>query len=118
MDGECRMVEPGKTKGATWDLRLEKVGNILAEVAARSSGAILVGFAAETGDPEAEGARKLKERGLHLVVANDVSQSDGGFGADTNRATLIFADGRREKLPLLSKTQLAARILDEISRLL
>ncbi len=108
----------GKMKDAHWELRLDKVGNILGELAQRHTGKILVGFTAEAGDPEPEGERKLLERGLDLIVANDVSLPDSGFGADTNRATLIFADGRRERLPLLPKLLLAKSILSAIEPLL
>lgn len=108
----------GKNKEAAWDVHLEKVPNILEELAPRRNGQVVVGFAAETGDPEPEGARKQAARGLDLVVANDVSKPGSGFASAANRAILIHADGRREKLPLLPKTELAERILDAVTPLL
>ncbi|MEK7766611.1 MAG: phosphopantothenoylcysteine decarboxylase, partial [bacterium] len=109
----------GKTKDASWELKLVKVGNILQELAGRRrAGQVVVGFAAETGDPEAEGGRKLAERGLDLVVANDVSVPGSGFGADDNRAVLLHADGRRERLPLMPKRALAEAILGAVEPLL
>ena len=108
----------GKNKQAGWDLKLGKVGNILEELAGRKNGRVVVGFAAEVGDPEPEAARKLSARDLDLVVANDVSSPGSGFGTDTNAATLVFRDGRREKKPLMSKTALARVILGEVALLL
>lgn len=108
----------GKTKAAAWDVAFSKVGNILEAAAAVRRDQILVGFAAEAGDPEAEGARKLAERKLDLLVANDVTAEGAGFGGDTNRAVLLFPDGRRERTGLLGKGRLAERILDAVEPLL
>jgi phosphopantothenoylcysteine decarboxylase/phosphopantothenate--cysteine ligase len=108
----------GKNKESGWDLKLEKVGNILEELAERKNGRVMVGFAAEVGDPEPEAARKLAARDLDLIVANDVSREGSGFGTDTNEATIIFRDGRREKKPLMSKSALARVILAEVALLL
>jgi len=112
------VARPGKNKDAAWDVHLEKVPNILEELAPRRTTQVVVGFAAETGDPEVEGARKLAARGLNLVVANDVSEPGSGFSSAANRAIFIHADGRRERLPLLPKTELAERILDTVTLLL
>jgi phosphopantothenoylcysteine decarboxylase/phosphopantothenate--cysteine ligase len=92
-------------------LELEANPDILATIRDRKGGRIFAGFAAETGDPLAEGRRKLAEKGLDLLVANDVSQPDAGFAVDTNRVTLLAADGREQALPLLSKLQVAAQIV-------
>jgi phosphopantothenoylcysteine decarboxylase/phosphopantothenate--cysteine ligase len=78
---------------------------------------VLVGFAAEVGDPESEGARKLKDRKLDLLVANRLDEAGSGFGSDTNRAVLMFRDGRRERLPVQAKAELAGRILDAVDPL-
>ena len=75
---------------------------------------VRVGFAAETGDPTAEAARKCREKGLDFVVANDVSRADSGFGVDTNRVDFVFPDGRAERLPLMSKDAVARRIVRRI----
>jgi phosphopantothenoylcysteine decarboxylase/phosphopantothenate--cysteine ligase len=79
--------------------------------------ACVVGFAAETADLVANARKKLHEKRLSLVVANDVSRKDAGFGADANRVTLIDAKGA-EELPLLPKSEVAERILDRIEALL
>ncbi|MEZ4867441.1 MAG: bifunctional phosphopantothenoylcysteine decarboxylase/phosphopantothenate--cysteine ligase CoaBC [Caldilineaceae bacterium] len=71
----------------------------------------VVGFAAETENLLANAQSKLERKGLSLIVANDVSASDAGFAVDTNRVTLLTADGRAESLPLLSKTAVAERVI-------
>jgi phosphopantothenoylcysteine decarboxylase/phosphopantothenate--cysteine ligase len=73
-----------------------------------------VGFAAETERVIENAEAKLKEKNLDLIVANDVGIPDAGFGADTNRVTLIFRDGRRESLLLMTKDALADLILDRV----
>jgi phosphopantothenoylcysteine decarboxylase/phosphopantothenate--cysteine ligase len=76
-----------------------------------------VGFALETDDVLANGAKKLKDKALDLIVVNDATEAGAGFGADTNRVTLIGRDGTPEPLPLLSKRDVADAILDRIERL-
>ena len=106
----------GKTKAERWNIGLRKVPNILKEASARRRrGQVLVGFAAEIGDPEAEGARKLAERKLDLLVANRLDEPGSGFGGGTNRAILMFPGGRRNRLPLMSKARLAEAILDAVT---
>ena len=76
-----------------------------------------VGFAAETGDPVAEAARKCREKALEFIVANDVTAPGAGFGVDTNRVTFVFPDGRARALPLLSKRRVAGFVVREIEGL-
>ena len=76
-----------------------------------------VGFAAETGDPAAEAARKCRAKKLKFIVANDVSEPGCGFGTATNRVTILRADGSVRPLKLMTKRALAAKILDEIEGL-
>ena len=76
-----------------------------------------VGFAAETQNVLVNARRKLEEKGLALIVANDVTDPDSGFGVDTNRVTLIDAQGD-EELPLLPKYEVAHRVLDRVLLLL
>ena len=78
---------------------------------------MLIGFAAETGEPTAEAARKCREKGLDLVVANDVTAAGSGFGTATNRVAFVQADGRIERLPLLTKAAVARRIVRFAERL-
>ena len=72
---------------------------------------IRIGFAAETGAPAAEAARKCREKGLDLVVGNDVTARGSGFGTTTNRVTFVTPDGRVQRLPLMSKLAVARRIV-------
>jgi len=95
-------------------LELSPTPDLLGEVARAGSGAYLVGFAAETGDLE-RAPGKLKAKGVDLLVANDVSEPGSGFGTDTNRITIFDRNGGREALPMLSKREVADRILDRVA---
>jgi phosphopantothenoylcysteine decarboxylase/phosphopantothenate--cysteine ligase len=79
---------------------------------------VVVGFAAESRDLLENAAHKLKSKGLDFIVANDISASGAGFAVDTNRVTLLFADGRSESLPLMSKTEVAEIIWGWVLKLL
>lgn len=92
-------------------LSLEPTPDILQRIKGRKGGRIVVGFAAETSHVESEARRKLDDKGLDLVVANDVTQPDAGFDVDTNRVILLPATGAVERLPLLSKREVAGRIV-------
>ncbi len=96
-------------------LRLVRNPDILKTVAPLKGTRRFVGFAAETGEPTAEAARKLREKGLDLIVANDVTAPGAGFATETNRVTLLFPDGSREALPLMSKLDVARRIIAWLS---
>lgn len=105
-----------KKNGMDGLLRLVRNPDILKTVALRQRRGhgrrpILVGFAAETGDPASEAARKCREKELDFVVANDVTSAGSGFGTDTNRVAFVFPDGRIERLPLMSKAAIARRIV-------
>ena len=95
-------------------LALEPTKDILKELPPRRAGQVVVGFAAETGDLVARARGKLLDKALDLIVANDLTEPGAGFGTDTNRATLLDRAGRCEVLPLMSKHELAHRILDAV----
>ncbi|MES2521121.1 MAG: bifunctional phosphopantothenoylcysteine decarboxylase/phosphopantothenate--cysteine ligase CoaBC [Gemmatimonadota bacterium] len=82
----------------------------------RPEGLVTVGFALETGDPRIEGRRKLVSKALDMIVANDAMEPGAGFSVDTNRVTLLHADGSDEALPLQSKYEVADAILDRVER--
>jgi phosphopantothenoylcysteine decarboxylase/phosphopantothenate--cysteine ligase len=107
-----------KKSGGVPRIVLEETPDILQAVGARKGRRILVGFAAETEDVQANARQKLAAKHLDLVVANEVGRPDTGFDADTNRVTLLDADGNTEELPLLSKREVADRILDRVAKLL
>jgi phosphopantothenoylcysteine decarboxylase/phosphopantothenate--cysteine ligase len=96
-------------------LELERNPDILAGLARRKGRRLLVGFAAETHDVLAEARRKLREKRLDLIVANDVSAPGVGFGADDNAVRLLDAAGGDETLPTLPKEEVASRILDWVA---
>lgn len=89
--------------------------DILKTLAPLKGGRYFAGFAAETGDPLPEARRKLAEKGLDLIVANDVSRPDAGFAAETNRVTLLAPGAEPLALPLMSKREAAGRIVAFIS---
>lgn len=104
----------------TLTLTLVRTPDILAELGKQRAGnelPLLVGFAAETTDVVASARRKRREKGVDLVVANDVSRTDAGFEVDTNEVTLVSADGE-ETLPLQSKSAIAAQVIQRIEKLL
>jgi phosphopantothenoylcysteine decarboxylase/phosphopantothenate--cysteine ligase len=79
---------------------------------------IKVGFAAESSNLVENAREKLKQKGLALIVANDITASDSGFGTDTNRVTIIDHKGKADRLPLLSKREVADKVLDRVATLL
>ncbi|MBN1496919.1 MAG: phosphopantothenoylcysteine decarboxylase [Spirochaetes bacterium] len=108
-----------KKSGKKMSLELARTPDILKVVAAmkkegRISELFVVGFAAETNDIEEYALKKLAEKNLDMICLNDVSRKDAGFGTDTNILTIFARDGMRKELPLVSKQEAAARIVDEI----
>jgi phosphopantothenoylcysteine decarboxylase/phosphopantothenate--cysteine ligase len=99
-------------------LALEPTTDILAEMGKRKEGQVLVGFAAETGDPESEGRRKLAEKNLDLIVANEVGREGTGFGSETDRAALFSATGQDVPIAEWTKPALARAICDRLAALL
>ncbi|MFH1464229.1 MAG: phosphopantothenoylcysteine decarboxylase, partial [Pseudomonadota bacterium] len=106
-----------KTPGS-WEVTLERTEDILASLGRERQGQVLVGFAAETGEVQERARQKLLAKGLDLIVANDVSRNDAGFGAERNAGLLLAADGVVEELPLMAKREMASRLLDHVARLL
>ena len=79
---------------------------------------MIIGFAAETQDLVDNAVAKLQAKSLDAIVANDVTQPGIGFGADDNRVTLLFPDGRQRAIPTMSKADVAQVVLDEAVGLL
>ncbi len=101
----------------TMTLELVKTPDILAYVASsRQPGMTIVGFAAETRDVLAYARSKMEKKGLDIVVANDITKPGAGFDTDTNIAVILTKDGGEIEVPLMSKREMADRILDEIVR--
>lgn len=109
---------PDASEGLT--LTLQRTVDILADLGRRrgaNTSPLLVGFAAETGPAETRAAKKLNDKRVDLIVANDVSMDGAGFDVDTNQVTLVSAEGQ-DALPLMSKVDVARRILDRVEALL
>ena len=79
---------------------------------------VVAGFAAESQNLIENASNKLKSKGLDMIAANDISATDAGFSVETNRVTLLFADGRRESLSLMSKMEVAEIMIERIGKLL
>jgi len=92
-------------------VKLECTPDILGSV---KGNFIKVGFAAESSNLVENAKQKLKQKGLDLIVANDITANDSGFGADTNRVTIIDRKGKIDSLPLLAKREVAERVLDRV----
>ena len=107
-----------KKDQAVPEIALEPTPDILAELGKRKGTRILVGFAAETDDLLDNARLKLQRKNLDLVVANNVREAGAGFDVDTNVVTMLDGAGRAETLPLLSKREVADRILDRVKVLL
>ena len=110
-----------KQEGLPW-INLEPTPDILAAVAERRRKShkpdVVVGFAAETKELIENARSKLHTKQLDLIVANDVSAADSGFAVDTNRVTLLKSSGEVESLPLMSKAEVAERIIGEVASIL
>ncbi len=117
-DYQPERVAEGKIKREERDaltLRLVRTPDILGELATKG-GLVKVGFAAESHDLLANARLKLERKGLDLIAANDITAEGSGFGADTNKVTILDAEGQ-EELPLMSKYEVAWRILDRVLEL-
>lgn len=105
-----------------FDIQLTRTPDILQAVKEQKESIgkpqITIGFAAETQNLIENATAKLTNKGLDLIVANDVAAKDAGFAVDTNRVTFIGTGGGVEPLALMSKAQVAERVLDRLSKLL
>jgi len=109
-----------KKTGQPRAIELEENADILRSTrAARRDGAVVVGFALETDDLIANARKKLDAKALDLIVLNDAKEEGAGFGVETNRVTLLTRGSPEpERLPLLTKPQVADVILDRVEELL
>ncbi len=112
-----------KDLGGMKSIELEETTDILREIALlkkqRISRPLLtVGFAAETDNLVANARKKLQEKDLDLIIANDVSRPDSGIGVDQNQVTLIWKDGRTKDYPLQDKSILSENLIEECLKLM
>lgn len=101
-------------KGSGLDVRFEPTPDILGEIGNSKNGTVLVGFAAETENHIEFGLEKLRSKNLDLIVINGVSGPDSAFDGDTSQASIVDSNGVREDLPLMSKVEVAHRIIDRV----
>jgi phosphopantothenoylcysteine decarboxylase/phosphopantothenate--cysteine ligase len=101
-------------KGGEMTLKLIRNPDILKEIGKKKGDAFVVGFAAETENILANGKKKITAKNLDMIVANDLTREGAGFNTETNIVHLLYRDGREEKVPLMSKYDLAHLILDRI----
>ncbi len=99
-------------------LALERTKDILEELGKKKGNRILVGFAAETEDVTENAKKKLLEKNLDLIVANDLTKPGAGFGSDTNQVKIFYPSGQVKDLPLMTKEEVAQAILDDVVKLL
>ena len=115
VDAAERKIKRGDREGDRLTIQLKENADIIASL---DSPALKVAFAAETDDLINNAAQKLQAKGARLIVANDVTATDAGFAVDTNRVTILDDAGGREDLPLMSKYDVAMRVLDRAAALL
>ena len=104
-----------KKERVTLELSLERTVDILGSL---EGSFIRVGFAAESSDLERNARAKLTGKHLDLIVANDITATDSGFGSERNRVTIIDRESADDHLPLMSKREVADRVLDRVVQLL
>ena len=107
-----------KKKSGDIKIELEQNPDIIAEVGKKKGKCILVGFAVETENLIENARAKMLKKNMDMIVANDVTEKGAGFGYDTNIIKIISADGEIEEIPLMSKMEVADRILDRIKRII
>ncbi|MCK4536127.1 MAG: bifunctional 4'-phosphopantothenoylcysteine decarboxylase/phosphopantothenoylcysteine synthetase, partial [Desulfuromonadales bacterium] len=99
-------------------ISLQRNPDILAELGKLKGDRVLIGFAAETNDLLVNAGKKLAEKNLDMIVANDVSMPGAGFDSDTNVVQFLHRNGQVEKLPEMSKSEVADLLVDRIVDLL
>ena len=120
---DFRPVERGKQKTKKGDtetmaIALQRNPDILAELGKQKGSRVLVGFAAETEELLRYAREKLQNKNLDILVANDVTQDGAGFDGETNIVRFLTPGGETEELPLMTKDEVAEKLLDRILTLL
>ena len=118
--GRRRAATAKLARGGALTLELEPTEDILAEVGVARAGEVSPASRCSSGSrprpARSTGRReKLRRKGADLLVANDVAEAGSGFGTDTNRVVILAADGSRDDLPLLTKREVADRLLDRVA---
>ncbi len=106
-----------KKQDAPAVIHLDRTDDILSRVSAVPGRRILVGFAAETDDVTKNALKKLREKNLDLIIANDILQKGAGFASDTNSVVILDRSGETLELPIMSKAEISEHIIDKIVKL-
>ncbi len=116
-DFQCKEVAKAKIKkdAPTLTLEMVRTPDILSEV---KGNFIKVGFAAESENVLTNAKDKLQKKHLDMIVANDITSTESGFDADINKVTIIERNGKVEELPLMTKREVAEKILDRVVKFL
>ena len=119
-DYRCKKTSKSKIKKTKDEKSLELVKNpdIASFIGENKGKRIIIGFSAETEDIIKNSKKKLKEKNLDMIVANDINQEGAGFESDTNIVKIIKKDGKVIELPKLLKTEVSQFILDEVKKLM
>lgn len=118
-DYKAKFPSEGKVKKRDeWQISLEKNRDVVGCIAKNRGDKVVVGFAAETENHIEHGRSKLAKKGIDIIVVNDVSRTDIGFGSDQNEATLLFADGESVVVPKSGKKKIAKVIIDSVENML
>ncbi|MFC3882629.1 bifunctional phosphopantothenoylcysteine decarboxylase/phosphopantothenate--cysteine ligase CoaBC [Bacillus songklensis] len=99
-------------------IELERTKDILKTLGEKKEKQLLIGFAAETEKVAEYAQKKLREKNVDMIIANNISKKGAGFGGDTNIVTMYKRTGEIKELPLLSKREVAQKILEEIQNML
>lgn len=99
-------------------IELERTKDILHELGKKKDHQLLIGFAAETDHVDEYAMKKLTSKNADMIVANNIQEAGAGFGIDTNIVTFYKSDGDMRKLPILTKNEVAQKIIDEVQQLL
>jgi phosphopantothenoylcysteine decarboxylase/phosphopantothenate--cysteine ligase len=104
-----------KKKEDHFSIPLRKTNDILRHLGSiKTDAQLLVGFALETNNEEANALQKLRDKNADVIVLNSLNDAGAGFGHDTNKVTLLFKDGSRQDWPLLPKTEVAAKLTEAL----
>jgi phosphopantothenoylcysteine decarboxylase/phosphopantothenate--cysteine ligase len=107
-----------KKQGGGLTIELERNPDIIAEVGKKKGNCILIGFAVETENLIENARAKMLKKNMDMIIANDVTEKGAGFGYDTNIIKILSADGGIEEIPLMSKMEVADRILDRVKKII
>ncbi|MCE4048367.1 MULTISPECIES: bifunctional phosphopantothenoylcysteine decarboxylase/phosphopantothenate--cysteine ligase CoaBC [Bacillaceae] len=102
-----------KKKDGTEMIEFTRTKDILLELGKRKTNQVLVGFAAETQSVDEYAREKLNRKNADMIVANNITAAGAGFGTDTNLVTIYKRNGEKDELPLMTKDEVAKKILEQ-----